>query len=498
MSKFRMGLVVVAVVFSIVAALAFGPLSISNAASTTKALSTNYTLVNLGPAVANVAVQYLLDNGSAWTAPASSTTFTISANGGQKIVRQYQDAMTPSSGRGSAVISSDQPLGAVVQMLAVGQTPTSGAYSGISQGSSKYYVPLALRRLNGASGLGNSQIMVQNTGTSAVTVNIALIGTTNFTKSGVSIPAGSTYYYDLDDETNLPAGWFGSVVASVVSPVDGKIAVVSNLFTGPDAVQTFNGFSQESVGKGWLVPLFTSRLTNGLSTPIAIQNLSGGSIAAGGISVACTKDSASPAPATFTTHNTAAVANNASFNVNPVTDLTLPAAWFGSCRVTSTGNVVAFVQMRNTTVGATVPVNTSNAAAYEAINASGTDTKMFIPLAAKRLGNGFATAVTIQNLSSTNAANVTLTYTPSPDYVASGGSAAVLSATNVSIPAGTSIIQNQRLATFTVGSTAMPDGWYGTLTVSATGAPINGFVQLTNYLNPAGDTFMAHDGFTQP
>ena len=66
------------------------------------------------------------------------------------------------------------------------------------------------------------------------------------------------------------------------------------------------------------------------------------------------------------------------------------------------------------------------------------------------------------------------------------------------IPANSSLIQNQRLSGFTVGSTTMPDGWYGTLSVSSTGAPIDGFVQLTNYLNPAGDTFMAHNNFGQP
>lgn len=48
----------------------------------------------------------------------------------------------------------------------------------------------------------------------------------------------------------------------------------------------------------------------------------------------------------------------------------------------------------------------------------------------------------------------------------------------------------------------IPDGWYGTLVVEPDdgqpGRPIVGFVQLTNYREPIGDTFMAHDAFTLP
>ncbi len=464
--------------------------NITQAASTTKQLSTNYTLVNLGAQDAHVVVQYLLDSGATWTAPAGSTNFTITANGGQKIVRQYQDAMTPTSGRGSAVVSSDQPLGAVVQILAVGQTASSGAYSGFTAVSDKFYVPLVARRLSSASGTVNSQVMIQNTGGSATTVSVQFIGAASYTKSGISIPAGATYYYDLDDETNLVAPWYGSAVVQAAS--GGTVAVVSNLFTGPNGMQTYNAFPASSVGPKWLVPLFTARLANGLSAPIAVQNLSGAPIAVNGITLSCTPDAGATGFSALTVKNSTAVADNASYYFNPVTDSTnFPTGWYGSCMVDAgSSNVVAFVQMRT--------VGTDNAGAYEAINASGTNTKAFVPLVAKRLGNGFASAVTIQNLSSTTDANVTLTYTPSPDYVAAGGSATALT-TSTTIPKSASLIQNQRLTTFAVGATAMPSGWFGTLTVQSTNSvAIDGFVQLTNVNNPAGDTFMAHGVFTQP
>jgi hypothetical protein len=183
---------------------------------------------------------------------------------------------------------------------------------------------------------------------------------------------------------------------------------------------------------------------------------------------------------------TSPVPNNESFIVNPVTDTSISEGFFGSCVITAPANVVAFVQLRF--------VATGEAAAYEAIPDGGTDTKVIIPLIAKRLPNGFATAVTIQNLSN-SPANVTLTYTPS----SGSPPIAPISAT---IPANGSLIQNHRITAGTGAVPQLPDGWVGTLTVSSN-TPINAFVQLTflNSINPnlpGGDNFMAHNAFTQP
>jgi len=481
----------VALVIAVVLGVAVSGVAL--AASTTKSLSTNFTLINFGSQPANVHVEYLKEDGSPWTADAANTDFTIPANGGQRIVRQYSPFEgTMTTGRGSAVVNSDQPLGAVVQILARGQTPTSGAYSGFSQTSSTYYVPIVARRGSTASGLANSQIAIQNTDVSAVSVSVQFLGPVTYTRTGISIQPGATFYYDLDDETNLPTNWFGSAVVSASG--GGKIAVVSNFFLGPDGLLTFNAFPAESLGMTWVVPLFTSRLANGLSTVVTVQNLSGGTIGTGAIVLNCVKDAAAPGPSTLTVPNASPVPNNGSYNFNPVVDtVNFPAGWYGACRVTSAGNVVAIVQMRY------VGTPNSNAAAYEAMNASSTDKKVLVPLVAKRLANGFATVVTIQNLSTSSDAHVTLTYVPSPDYVASGGSSANIVVGPFTIPAGGSLLRNHRITSGSAAETSMPDGWYGSLTAVSSDQPIHGFVQLTNYLpDTPGDTFMAHNAFTQP
>jgi hypothetical protein len=474
--------------FVLALCLALALSAVASGASTTKNLSTNFTLVNLGSATANVTVDYIKEDGSPWTG-SSYTALTLAPNGGQAIVAQYFDTLT--SGKGSVVLSSNQPLGAVVQILARGQTPTSGAYSGFTSGSAKVYAPLVQRRLFGASGVSNSQIMVQNTTTDSELVTIYFYG------AGASIPAtfsktqtiaaGATFYYDIDDEAGLNPGWYGSVEVDAGS---GEVAVVVNNFAGDNGMQTYNAFPISSVGTGWAIPLFASRLAGAggnLNTPVAVQNLSGGIIPVDGITMTCKAAMGSD----FSIKNTAAVADKGSYYFNPVTNFTIPGNWYGSCVVSTTGpNVVVFVQMRKPSVS-------DETAAFEAFNTSATDTKVFVPLAAKRLTNGTATAITFQNLSA-SAAVVRLTYTRStlclvgdPSYVFS----------NVNIPANGQLIQNLRLAGT---QPTIPAGWYGTLVVEddpveATPArPIVGFIQITNFLGAPGDTLLAHDAFTQP
>jgi len=468
-----------------------------DAASTAKTLSTNFTLVNLGTSTATVAIQYIKDDGTAWSADAVNTSLSIAGNGGQAIIRQYTDA-TMTSGKGAATVSSDQPLVGQAQILARSpQVPTSGAYSAFTQTSDTFYLPLLQRKQTGSSGMSSSQVMVQNVGASSISVNIQLIGDPGAGKPNylkvVSVPAGATSYYDLDDESsaNVPDGWYGG---AMVSSTGNQIAVVANLFTGANTLKTYNGFPASVAGTSWVVPLFTSRLANGLSTPVSFQNLSGGSLAIGAVSLQCIRDPAiATGPATITVTNSAAVPNNGSFHFNPVSDtVNFPTDWYGACRLTSSGNVVSFVQIRK--------LLTDNASAYEAISGTSTDKTVLVPLVSKRLGTGFASGVTIQNLSTSSAASVTFTYTPSAAYVTGGGSSSIITAGPCSIPASGSVIHNHRLSNAGTATCplTMPDGWYGSLQVVSTNQPIAGIVQLTNINTQPGDTYMALTAFNQP
>jgi hypothetical protein len=459
--------------------------------ATTKTLSTNYTVMNLSTTNdATVTVMYKTDTGGDWTASSSSTSFTVAKNYGQNIVAQYFDA-SMAAGKGSAVLSSTEPLAAIVQILARNQTPSSGAYSGFTSGSNKFYAPLVQAKLLTAGGTSNAQIMIQNIGNTALTNvtvdffhNPILAGITDYQKTGISIPAYSTYYYDLSNETNLEAQWSGSAV--VTADTGKSVAVVVNLFAGANTLTTYNAYPVESIGQNWAIPLFTSRLPNGLNTSVSVQNVSGSTMASGSITLDCKSTLSSPA--TFSKASNADVANNAGFGFNPFVDTSIPGNWTGACTVHAPGDAVVQVTLRS-------PGVSDNSGAYEAFNSSSTNTMVVVPLMSKRQANGFATVATIQNLDTANAATVDLTYTPSTSY---GGSQTPITLLNQNIPAGGNLIQNLRFNDVP----QVPNGWFGTLVVtpspSSTARPLVAFLQLTNYLGSAGDTLMCHDAFSLP
>ncbi len=438
---------------------------------------------NSGTDTAQVNTTYFLANGTV----VNQRTDTLSPNGSLTFA---PTGIVPDS----AIVVGSQDVSVAVSKQRTASPYSGGAYAGIpaAKTSSTFYVPLVGRLLPAAGGLvSNSELAIQNAGTAPVDVTLQMIGAVNvwgnYTKPIVTIPANGSFTYDLslENAANLPNGWYGSAVVSASG--NGKLAVTSNFRTGNNIVQTFNAFSAESLSTVWRVPLFTARLTNGLSTPISLQNLSGAAIPVNGITLNCTVDPGSSGTS-FMKQNTAAIAVNGAYYFNPVTDMSFQGNWYGSCTVTSgNANVVSFVQMRYVGAG-----NTDNAAAYESIRGNGTDKRAIFPLYQKVLNNGSATAVTIQNLNPTASANVTFVYTGAP------GTAANCSATiAATIPANGSLIHNHRITSGANSVSQLGTNCAGSLFVTSDQA-IDGFIQLTNINNPTGDTFMAHNALTLP
>jgi hypothetical protein len=477
-------------VFSMVVIVSLLLMSSASAASTTKTLSSNFTLVNLGTTAATVGIKYVKPDGTDWTG-SSYVDLTILPDGGQQIVRQYNDTLA--AGQGSVVISSSEELGSMVQLLNRGTgAPTSGAYTGFKSGSTKFLLPLVAKKGTSITGLANSQIMVQNVGAAATDVTIVLTAlgaaSPTYTKPAVTIQPSATFTYDLADETDghLPVGFWGSAVINAAS--GGQIVAISNLFFGADGLNTYEGVAVENVTSKWFIPLLYSRLSNTLNTSLSIQNVSNGApIPVNDLTLSCIKDPTAPASAaaTLSIPNATAIPDNGLYTYNTANDtVRFPALWYGGCKISSATNMkfIVMVQYRY--------LSSPDQGAYIAIPATSTDKTLYVPLVAKRLSNGFATTATIQNLNETTAATVTLIYTDS--------AGASFSYPGVTIPAGGSIIRNYRQPT--TEQDKMPDGWVGTLKVTSD-QPIQAYLANT-YLpgfNPLnGDQFMAYTGFTKP
>jgi hypothetical protein len=495
---------------AVFAAFLASPPAPALAAATAKVLSTNFTLVNMdkdNPAAG--AISYLLESGATWPGvSAGNLSFNLPPNGGSIQIKQYFDP-TMQPGRGSVVIASDRPVGAIVQIQARGQVPTQGAYTGFLEGHTIFYMPLAARNRFTLSGRANSQIIIQNADSQAVAVTVDLIPNADsggsYTKTIASIEPGVSFYYDLSQETNLPDNWIGSAVVTALD--GGKITVVSNFFQGADILQTFDAFPQEALGPEWIVPIFFSRLENGLSTVITVQNIGTATIATGALTMHCaTIWGNTPPELNFA--NPTAIVTNGSYSFNPIGDAqSYPTAWAGTCEVQAAGaNLAAIVQMRYYNS----PSGNIGASAYEAVRAGGTDRVMFIPLVAKVLPNGFASVVGIRNLGSL-ATTLKLFYIPATNgncplstcdvnHDGKVDAADTIEVDGLVIPGGSSLQRNHRLGTGTQSSEAentLPDNWEGSLRIESYNAPIDGYVQLTYYKNVSGDQFMAHRAFTR-
>lgn len=448
------------------------------AASSSKAFATNFTLVNLGDALATVNAAYLTPEGGTW-GDSIFKTFSI-APGANAIARQYFDTgLTP--GRGSVVVSSDQRLGALVQEIVRTGVPSSGAYTGIDTASTTWFIPQLARRANTATGLANSQIIVQNASSTTIGFNVDYytrgVSSSAFNRSYSNLAPGASIVIDLDEEAGLPTSWWGSAIVSTTS---GGLGVLSHLFMGADSLMAFNAFPAEMVTDGWKIPLLYSRLTNTLNTSLAIQNLSDTTIPKNDLTLTCIRDVNTVGPDTLSLKNTADIPKYSTFAFNTLTDTSnFPANWQGSCDLTSaTGKDTAVLIMYRW-------VKNAEQAAYSAVPNNLSSKKVTVPLVAKRLSNGYANTVTIQNMDN---ATATLTIR----YIPSGGGTPIVRP-SITIDPNASRIFNFRLS----GTEAayIPDGWEGSMVIESN-TNIAAYVSNT-YLNPTGDQFMAYLGFNQ-
>ncbi len=455
------------------------------AAATTKSLSTTFAVQNLSTtATATVHVDYRLDKasgGGAWTASAANTDFTI-APGAAANIAQYLDTTLP-SGRGSATVSSDQPIAAVVNQLARNQVATSGSYTGFDSGAASVFAPLVFKGLSTSAGAINSTLTVMNTGSASTDFNIVYISGSTFTPvytaTVTGLAAGVSYYADQSDETNLPASFFGSAVVNATT-AGGTVAVVGNQFTGPNALLTYNGFKSTEGYTSWAVPFYACRLANGFSAPITIQNV-GGAIAANAIQIAFKPDpSLTGSLATpFTLSNSAPVPANASFIENLRTDTNCPAGSFGAAIVTAPSNVVVVVNQ--------LQVGSDQALSYNGAPTNSTNKTALSPVVFSRLTNGYSTAITVQNLNLSAGGTVTVTYIPNSACTGCSQYTKVLS-----VPAGGSVIQNHRLAD---GSHPLPTTWFGSARI-VSDQPIAGVVNQLAF--GTGDFSMSFNAISQP
>jgi len=243
------------------------PVVKSAAAATASTISAGIQIQNLSTTTtANVTVNYYNPDGTAPSVPSQS--FTINANSSYTLFGPT--LLAPAGFSGSAVVSSDQPVVAITNLL--GASPTIGdAYDGVSAtgAATTANVPLFLQGIG--SPANNSTLYVQNASTTAQSVKIT------FTNTAGTVVASPTFSLNASGSVTVNSsndGITGTFVGSAVvaSQSSLPVAVVAAQSNGANLVmQTGSGSGNPTV----YVPLLMNN--NGgdkaLNTGLQVQNV---------------------------------------------------------------------------------------------------------------------------------------------------------------------------------------------------------------------------------
>jgi hypothetical protein len=404
-----------------VIALALLPFAASAQSTVT---GSGFQVQNLSEATAaNIVITYY--NGDGTTAATQSATILaggsltfFDGNGGTVAMS------APAGFRGSVVISSDQPIAAITNLIGAN---LGESYGGFSSGGQTASVPLVVR----GNFSSTTTITVQNTGASATTATIAytptIAGNTGVTESKV-IPPGASVTFSQNDTPALGARFVGS--ATITAGPGGSIVAVVSQENGTQLL-VYNAFN--AGGTTIAVPLLVANNFGGL-TGLQIQN--NGSAAAN-VTVTYT-------PNTVTTPGTATSVCTTpgvkTFSLAAGFAKTLIQAggaeeegfdsFFATCRYVGGATITADQPL----VAIVNQISGASASSYESFDTASATSTVKVPLA---MANNFGifTGIQVQNVGSA-ATTVTVTYgantisgagacgalTPATANVAAGGS----------------------------------------------------------------------------
>jgi hypothetical protein len=396
---------------------------------------------NLSSSEAGVSVAYIEKDGTV----DNTVTGTIPANGSVT----YFPIGASDGFDGSVVISADQPVAAISNVLGSGAGSAAASYVGTSAGGSPVNIPLLMQDNAGY----NTWFNVQNTGGSDATVNVAY---SDGTSAGpVTVPAGAAYTFDQSTETHS-ASVFSGVVTS-----DQPVAV-SVIEESSTIMYAYSGFASGSTNP--VMPLINAN-NSGYYTGIQIQN-TGATPTSVTVSYTAVTGTDCTETQTIPAESSATFALAAFGGASPGSDTCVDGATFvGSAAVTanSAGNDLNVIVNQ---------LSASNGEAYGGFDpAAATDT-VVMPLIMDRNG-GYFTGFNVQNVGS-DSTTVNCTFTDSTYTV------------SATLDAGEALsdLQGDKIAS----------GYVGSATCVASGGTDNLIVGVVNELGPSGDAFLVYEG----
>lgn len=369
------------------------------------------TVANQTNTPANIVITFYPQTGT----PIPYTPTTAVPGGGS--LKFFPLTMLADGFNGSAVVSSDQPVAAIVNQLTTvgGASGPGGSYEGLAEGALEVTLPIAMRNNGGYSSTFN----VQNAGSGNATINIEFtpgVAGSADTDGPFTIEPGRAMTFNQADDTELGTRFVGSAKVTSNEPIVIALNQVNPL---AKVILSYRGFTQGSTS----VALPTIQNDNGnYDTGLAVKN----------VGTACTNVTVTYGANTVGSFNPAAETQNNVCAGQSVNFNQWGGQWdgtgkryVGSATVTNSAGQPLVVN-----VNQLKQVAPAQGSAYSGFDPDAATTKIVIPTL-MAFNGGFSTGFLVQNVG-TGPANFTVTFATS----AGSYTADVETVTNIAVGAG--------------------------------------------------------------
>lgn len=426
-----------------------------SAKAQTVPFASGFQVQNLASVGATISMAFYAE-GTA-TAPVATVNDTIAANG-QKTYATLP-SQVQAGFKGSAVISSDQKIAAIVNLISPSLSNLSlgSSYVGVTTGSTTAALPLLFKNYFGF----NTFFSVQNVGSATTTVTVTY---SNNQTDTATIPPGGSARFDQATSTKLANNFSGS---AIVTSSASNIAAVVTQYDDSTSL-TYNGFAGGT--RNPVFPLINAN-NSGFITGIPIQNL--GNVESR-VTVTYTRSSDGSTCTEAITIPAKGAKNFAlnAFGGTPeagtVENCPNTGAFVGSARVTANTGTVDLVGIVNQ-----LNASTNKGGSYSSFNGTTATNTVVYPLIQDRFF-GYFTGISLVNVGDV-ATTITCSYS---------GQSATQTSQSVAPGGSYTVIQNNAIASGYNGS--------GRCVANASGARIVGVANQL-FLGSA-DTFFVYEG----
>jgi hypothetical protein len=364
---------------------------------------------NVGTATANVVVT-AYDKNSAST---YTSSITVTAGSAFTFLPSNFAGM-PSGFIGSAVVSSDQPIKAIVAVtnflagsLGVAGGKAVAQYQGTENVDTTMYFPLVKNNRAGNS----TAFYVQNAGTAAASITAVFkmdTGTPGVYTATIASVGPNQMVVINPGDASVPStpgtggrDNVGSLTVTSAQPLAGSVLEYVQGQPVATALNGTRGFTAADFSTKAYAPVVKNARASHF-TGVQVQNVSAGPV---DITITYVGTSAgTPCLGnTYTDTATAVAAGKSKTFVQLTGQTNLPANCTASATINATGNIVAIVNEQN------MPSTPLAGITYSAIADSAKTAKVSAPLLKDRR-SGSSTGLQIQNVGSATATNVVVTF----------------------------------------------------------------------------------------